>query len=447
MEVSDIAKARVRWTPDTSNYFKRVARKDEGVVGTEDDEEVRDHRHSSMGETIFSDPAGRIPGEGVEQAGRYGAGRASASVNKNTRVRGSFGMGKTGMVAEVGMLPSLASSAAIQQIKRPLFTVFPGKPSVKESPPLLSKMEGIIKSSGLFGADGSPGQTSRGRLDVMRVVFALYCDSARVYRPILGMVQREYETHIAMYDTIKNRQSSLEDDLETGNDYYAQQTVEMKRRWKERLRKADAAVREWQDLYKQLEENVKHSEQHDRMRKEEVDEMEAKVKQVQAENASIFADNQRLAKECNKLSHDAGRTAQVEREKNQLDEQVALLTAQLADMKTQKEVQLVHVTSQMRDYNEQKRDATNMRKRADELEALSKTLTPRPDWSSISSNLLPQLELPITEGKTSIELAACMEQRIKASNNELGISRVGSQKLMRQASTASVGSTTQYNTN
>jgi len=410
------SRGKVKWTPDTrgvdgNEELDAEFDGDWKVLGVEGGSTIRGSQ-GRVGSDLSSSSWSR---------GKYGSGMATSAAGV-----GMMGMGDDDLADDYvkggslpgahgkdGVkLPSVAGISSIHQIKRSLFTSYPGRPSVKTTPPLLTKMEGIIKKSGLFVE--KPQGLSRDRLDVMRIVFALFCESARVYKPVLGMIQREYEEHVAMYDKMKSKQVSLEDDLETGNDYYAQQTNEMKRRWKERLRKANEAVKEWQELYRKLQEEGREGEELLRSQKAEVQEMEMRCAEMEKERDRVAQDNDRLARECNRLLHDAGRTALVEREKNQLEEQVSLLTAQLADMKTQKEVQLVHVSSQVKDYNKQKQEAKEAQRRVAQLEAEMEQLTPRPDWSAISSRLLPaKFELPLGEGARTSGLVAAMGECIQ----------------------------------
>jgi len=287
-------------------------------------------------------------------------------------------------------VPSLASSSAIRQMDiggRAHFSMFPSKPSVKEAPMLLQKMEGMIKASGLFEDEDEPWHKSRARLDVLRVVFAMYCDSAKVYKPILGMIQREYEAQISALSDAQSKMHVMEDDLATDKDVYHAKESELKGRWKAKLKKANDAVNEWKGLYEELDKKYRADAALIGKMKDDMLAMQEKVDELDADCNRAYEDNERLAKECNSMRFDVERSQDLQRDKTLLQAQVQMLSSQIADFKTEKEVQHIHVMKQTREHAEQQKQIAKLQKEVAEYVSDREALTPRPALDEIATRL------------------------------------------------------------
>jgi hypothetical protein len=254
---------------------------------------------------------------------------------------------------------------------------------------LQQKMQGIIRTSGYFNGDLTPGRPSRARLDVIRIVFAMYCDSVTVYKPILSLIQREYEAHVSQIEEVQNKQIRLEDDLAADQDVFQAQASAMKARWKEKLKKANDAVFEWKNLYEEL---VKEREKENagatiRKQKEEMKSLRSRIDELEAENRKAIEENDNLAKQANQVRLEASRIPELQRENLLIKAQLELLTNQLAESKTAQEVQKVHYIAQTREFSQLKLDVAKLRKQVEVHENLKGTLTPRPDWQGIASTI------------------------------------------------------------
>jgi chromosome segregation ATPase len=274
-------------------------------------------------------------------------------------------------------------------------------------------MERIVQTSGLFNGDFTPGRPSRARLDVIRIVFALYCDSVTVYKPILGLIQREYEAHVGQIEEVQSKQKSLEDYLATDQDVFQAQTSAMKARWKQKLKKANEAVFEWKNLYEQL---TKEREEENAMaiigkQAEEISLLKSRIDELEAENTKAIEDNERLAKQAEQTRLQATRMPELEREKNSVKAQLDFITDQLAESKTKQEVQMVHYMTQTREFKQLKIDAANLRKQIQGHESSRSDMTPRPDWRNVASDLSLQLELDCQASTSS--LVAFMASNLK----------------------------------
>ena len=142
-----------------------------------------------------------------------------------------------------------------QPVRAPL-SLFPSRKNPAQ-PGLMNRINVVLKESGLFdreiGAGYAAGQQqaepSRARLDVLRVAFAIYSDCATVYRPFLGMVQREYEAHVNMANAVLDKAETMQQYLTMGDDHRAAAVEDMKAKWRAKLKRAHQAVLESKGLY------------------------------------------------------------------------------------------------------------------------------------------------------------------------------------------------------
>ena len=173
---------------------------------------------------------------------------------------GELSQDEPGLLGKDPLFPRIGG---FQPVRAPL-SLFPSRKNPAQ-PGLMNRINIVLKESGLFdreiGAGFAVGQQqaepSRARLDVLRVAFAIYSDHATVYRPFLGLVQREYEAHANMADAALDRAETMQQYLTMGDDHRAAAIEDMKAKWRAKLKRAHEAVLESKELYdKSLQDTV-----------------------------------------------------------------------------------------------------------------------------------------------------------------------------------------------
>lgn len=193
----------------------------------------------------------------------------------------------------LGKDPLFPRIGGYQPARAPL-SLFPSRKNPAQ-PGLMNRINCVLKESGLFdreiGAGFAVGQQqaepSRARLDVLRVAFAIYSDHATVYRPFLGLVQREYEAHVNMANAALDKAEMMQQYLTMGDDHRAAAIEDMKAKWRTKLKRAHDAVLESKGLY---DESVLHAEQLGR----QIRELEIKCKHLEDSNEELTNERESL---------------------------------------------------------------------------------------------------------------------------------------------------------
>jgi archaellum component FlaC len=287
-----------------------------------------------------------------------------------------------------GKDPLFPAIGGFSPVRAPV-SLFPSHKNLAQ-PGLLSQINVVLKESGLFDRElggGFPAGTeqsdpTRQRLDILRVAFAMYTEQAKIYRPFLSVVQREYEGHVKIGESAMAQAAKMQEYLTMGDEHRAEAIEEMKSKWREKLRRAHEAVLESKNLYdKEARAAIELRNQ--------VEELSKRCKEIEDQNEYLTGESIALKDISHKQQLELDQLKKqknldrVEAEILYITEQNKEMTLRVANMKTDLEMQEVRYTKVTQEHKSFKAEIKYLRKQLKDWETVKDSVSPRPEWKRL----------------------------------------------------------------